>query len=182
MNRRQVLSALAGAGLTAGSLWVLGRDAPSTDEGGEDTETGLPVTVETLDARGSTAGTVNVPRPATPTLVDLFATWCTPCKRQMDALGAVHTDYADRVAFVSVTNERVGATLTTADIRAWWRANGGNWTVGLDPESDLMSTLGASGLPYLAIADADGTVRWTHSGGTDAATLRDALDSVLDSP
>ncbi|WP_248898250.1 TlpA family protein disulfide reductase [Haloplanus halobius] len=175
MNRRRVLTALAGIGLTGGSVWAMQNGLPVGDT------SGLPVTVETIDASGSEAGQKQIPVPGTPTIIDLFATWCAPCKEQMDALSSVYPEYANRVTFVSVTNERVGGTLSKDDIREWWRNHDGNWTVGLDPESDLMSALGAGGLPYLAIVDASGTVRWEHGGVTDVATLRAELDRTLDS-
>lgn len=174
MNRRRVLATLAGLGLTGGSLWAVQRGLPSS------TVTGLPVRVETIDASGSDAGHTRVPVPDTPAVIDLFATWCAPCKEQMESLSAIHPDYEDRVAFVSVTNERVGGTLSRADIRSWWKSHDGDWTVGLDPQSDLMSALGAGGLPYLAIADTSGSIRWEHGGVADAETLRTQLDQVLD--
>lgn len=173
MNRRRVLSLLAALGLTSGSLWVA-RTGLSSGQ-----VSSLPVRVETLDARGSEAGRTYVPVPETPTVIDLFATWCAPCKAQMDELGAVHPEYTDHVAFVSVTNERIGETLSRADIREWWQTHEGNWTIGLDPESELLAALGADGLPYLAITDHTGTVRWRHAGVADASTLRERLERVL---
>jgi len=173
MNRRRVLTALAGAGLTGGSLWAARNGLGSS--AGE----GLPVSVETLAARGSTAGAARVPAAETVTVVDLFATWCPPCREQMPALAETHAEYGDRVAFVSVTNERVGGTLTRDDLREWWRANGGDWTLGLDPESDLLAALGASGIPYLAVLDPSGTVRWTHGGVASAAAIGRAVEAAL---
>jgi thiol-disulfide isomerase/thioredoxin len=174
MNRRRLLSALAGLGLTGGSLFAVSQGLP----GGPET---VSARVETIDARGSDAGRVRVPVPGQPvTVLDLFATWCGPCREQMEALGTVHREYGDRAAFVSVTNERVGGTLTRADIQEWWQRHDGDWTVGLDPESDLMAALGADGLPYLAVVGRSGTVRWAHAGLVDAGTLRDQLDRHLE--
>lgn len=158
-------------------------DSPTTRDGSTTTQeaASFSIRVETMEAQGSQAGHVQVPEPNTPTVIDLFATWCSPCKKQMEALGAVHADYGDRVAFVSVTNERIGGTLSQEDVREWWRKYDGNWTLGLDPESELMSALGANGFPFLAIADASGTIRWKHAGITKEETLRQQLDQVLDS-
>jgi thiol-disulfide isomerase/thioredoxin len=173
MNRRRLLSALAGFGLTGGSLVALRSDVFSG------TGNRLPTRVETLDAPGSSPGKIRVPRTDRPTLVDLFATWCPPCERQMDPLAAVIPEYDDRVAFVSVTNERIGGTLSRSDIARWWERHDGRWPVALDPESVLMSTLGAEGLPYLALVDTDGTVLWAHSGVATERRLRRGLKTSL---
>lgn len=175
MNRRRVLMAFAGLGLTGGSVWAIQNGLPTGET------SSLPVTVDTVDAPGSEAGQTRIPVPDTPTVIDLFATWCAPCKEQMETLSTIYPEYADSVAFVSVTNERVGGTLSKDDIRQWWRSHDGNWTVGLDPESDLMTALGADGLPYLAVADESGTVQWEHGGVADAFTLRTQIDETLDS-
>jgi hypothetical protein len=97
----------------------------------------------------------------------------------MDALGTVHDRYTDRVAFVSVTNERLGGGLTREDLRSWWRNNDGAWTLGHDPEGDLLAALGANGLPYLAVADATGSVVWTHGGVASVETLDAEIAAVL---
>jgi thiol-disulfide isomerase/thioredoxin len=170
--RRRALLALAGVGLTGGSVWVA--------TGGLASDDGLPVTVETMDARGSEAGSLAVPEPGSVTVVDLFATWCSPCVEQMDALAPVQEAYADAddVRFVSVTNERLGGTLTREDVRAWWRENHGNWTLGLDPESRLLSALGAGALPFVAVAAPDGTVTWSESGVAGESTLRSRIEAA----
>lgn len=172
MKRRQVLAALAGLGLTGGSVWAVQKGLPS------DSST-LPITVETIDAQGSEAGRIKVPVRDDPTVVDLFATWCLPCKEQMEVLSSVHPEYDDSVEFVSVTNERVGGSLTKDDIREWWRDHGGRWTVGLDPKSSLMSAFGADSLPYLVVVDSSGEVRWGHGGKFDEDTLRSRMDEAL---
>jgi hypothetical protein len=62
-------------------------------------------------------------------------------------------------------------------IREWWRRNDGQWPLGVDLDSSLMAALRASGLPYIALAAADGTITGRHSDGTTAATLRSSRDS-----
>jgi len=173
MNRRRALAALAGVGLTGGSLWAAssGLLGGTTDD--------LPIRVETLDAPGSEAGATLVPSPERVTVVDLFATWCAPCDEQVDILDSVRGEY-DGVSFVSVTNERPSESLTRADIADWWAENDGAWTVGIDPGSELMAAFGADGLPYVAIVDAEGVVQFEHGGLVDAETLRTELDAVTD--
>ncbi|RLM44055.1 TlpA family protein disulfide reductase [Haloarcula sp. Atlit-47R] len=175
MNRRQVVAAITGLGLSGGSLWVA-QNGLSDIQPRHAKQ--LPVRVETLSARGSSAGETRVPTPGTVTVVDLFATWCAPCDDQLKILDAIRPEYAD-VSFVSVTNERPSENLTRADISEWWNRNGGAWTVGLDPGSELLAAFGADGLPYIAIVDENGIVQFGHSGLADEKTLRDELDALV---
>jgi thiol-disulfide isomerase/thioredoxin len=176
LGRRHLLAGVVGAGLVGAGAVGSGR----IDFGGSGPdERPLPVEVTTIDAAGSAAGTASVPAPGTPTVIDCFATWCSPCIEQMDALGIVHDRYGDRVTFVSVTNERFGGGLDADDVRAWWREHDGRWTLGHDPEGDLLAALGASGLPYLAVTDESGSVVWTHGGVASAKTLDRRISSVV---
>ncbi|ELZ77257.1 thioredoxin [Haloferax gibbonsii ATCC 33959] len=197
MRRRALLSLLAGAGV-AGLAGCLGDG--STPEGSAETTTAtagtgddgtgtasataspdsgdLPLVVDTVEAQGSTAGEARIPADGTPTVLDLFATWCAPCVAQMESLRTLHEEFGDDVAFVSVTNERLGGGLTMDDIRDWWAEHDGNWTVGHDPDSNLMRAVRANGLPYLVVFDADGEVSWTHRGLASEENLRAAVEDV----
>lgn len=177
MRRRGLLAGLASAGV-AGLAGCLGGTSGGSDGSGGAAGDGLAA-VDTLDAPGSTAGEQRVPVAGTPTFVDLFATWCAPCRAQMESLVPVHEAYGDRVAFVSITNERFGGGLTAADVADWWRDHDGAWTVGHDPDSTVMRELRAGGLPYGALFDADGETVWTHRGIASEERLRAEIEAVL---
>jgi len=183
VGRRHLLASVVGLGFVGAGVVGSGVvDVGSVTDTDTDTgqgEENLPVEVTTIDATGSTAGTEQVPASGTPTLVDCFATWCGPCVEQMASLGTVYERYGDEIAFVSVTNERFGGGLDRDDLRAWWRDNDGRWTLGHDPDGELLAALGANGLPYLALTDAAGAVVWTHGGVASVETLDREISSVV---
>jgi len=174
MNRRHLVAGLAGLGLTGGSLWVVrGNTATGSDE--------LSLSVETIDATGSTAGTLSLPVADRPIVIDCFATWCDPCAEQMPTLQTLHDEFGEQVAFVSVTNELIGRGTSKAELRRWWDSHGGSWPVAIDRDGEVLDALGASSIPHLAIVDTTGTIRWTESGGFDTASLREQLAAVTES-
>ncbi|WP_254768522.1 TlpA family protein disulfide reductase [Salinilacihabitans rarus] len=176
MRRRELVAGLAGAGVLAAGGFVAARGVPSPeslgDEGGDegdaesdDADEPLdPLEIETIDARGSEAGSVVVPAPDRPTFVDFFGTWCPPCIEQMPALAEAHERVGDEVLFLSVTTESVGRSITREELAAWWAEHDGNWTVGLDPNVDLAMQCELAGYPWAAAIDADGRLRWADGG------------------
>ncbi len=172
VKRRELIAGVGSLAVVGGAGYVALNGVDLGDDG-------LPLTVQTLDAPGSEAGKRPVPAPGKPTVLDLFATWCVPCSAQMESLTALHEEFGDDVAFISVTNEGFGDNLTADDVRKWWADHDGAWTVGHDPESRLMKVLGAGGLPYLAVFDADGTATWTHRGLASESNLRAQITAVL---
>lgn len=163
-TRRGFLRAggLLAAGGLAGCLGGLaGRGAGAT--GSPDDGAGL--TLETLDVRGSPGEPVAIPAAGTVTLVDFFATWCGPCRQQMETLGTVRDDFGDELFVVSVTTES-----DRAAIRRFWREYDGRWPVALDARGDANLSYAVKGIPTLVLLGADGIERWRHRGlaGIDA--------------
>lgn len=187
MRRRDVLAGLGGAGVvaSAGAVAVFGVPAGNNADG-SDGSSGVvgkqhePYEIETVDAQGSDAGTTTVPASDRPTFVDFFATWCDPCIKQMDALAVAHERVGDEVRFLSVTNEPVGESITRAELAQWWKDNGGNWTIGLDPTSELTTRYWGTPYPTAVAIDASGTVRWRSSGVKTADKLVAGIERALE--
>ncbi|WP_254764825.1 TlpA family protein disulfide reductase [Natrinema marinum] len=190
MRRRELLAGLGGAGIVAGA-GALAATGGNLDTGGSgdgsdaDGSSGLvgkqfdPLEIETVDARGSEAGTVQVPAPGQPTFVDFFATWCTPCEKQMDALADAHARVSDDVVFLSVTNEPFGRSIDASELSTWWREHDGNWTIGLDPTAKLTSRYWASQYPVAVAVDASGTLRWRETGIKTADELVAGIEQAV---
>ncbi len=173
MRRRHLLAGVAGAtALGAGGLsvgpWLSGGDA--TD----------PVAVETLAAPGSEAGTATVPPADRPLVLEFFATTCSVCADQMSTLSTARRRLDASIGFLSVTSEPVGLSVTRDDVREWWRAHDGRWSVGLDDGTALAERYDATRVPTTLVLDADGEVAWRHTGRFDAASLVAAVTEVTD--
>ena len=139
---------------------------------GEAVEGGLPdVTLACLGggpdvALGSLRG---------PMVVSLWASWCTPCRREMPHLQAFHEHYGDQVPVLGVDYQDVRPDAAMALVRH----TGATYPLLADPQSDLD---GASpfpalrGLPFLALVDADGRV--VHQEFTIITSEQELVDLV----
>jgi len=170
MERRTAIGVLAGA-LTLGvGGWALGTHPTGFDEDEH-------VTVETLEAPGSTADTWELPSDR-PLVLTFFATWCGSCSRQMGTLTDAERRVGDEVPFLSVTSELVGRSVSRDDVVEWWRDHDGAWTVGLDDGGELAERFDVAGLPTVAVVDEVGDVTWSTAGTLDADRIVDEARSV----
>lgn len=166
-----VLGVAIGSGLgwlTAGS-----EGAESPDGGGDmlgQTQPGF-----SLPALGGE--TVDAARfDGRPLLVNFWATWCAPCRREMPVLQAA----SEQHKALSV----VGIAMDDAEpVRRFVEEIGVNYTilVGLDEVIETQREWGnaAGAMPYTVLVDADGIIRWRHFGEVTESELAEALGNVL---
>lgn len=105
-----------------------------------------------------------------PTVLNLWASWCLPCRVEMPVLEEVSRQAGDAARFVGIDTEDepdpAAALLLDTGVRYEQRA---------DPDGIARSALRAVGLPATAVYDARGRLVAKKVGAVDAAWLRDAL-------
>jgi thiol-disulfide isomerase/thioredoxin len=103
-------------------------------------------------------------------LVNFFASWCVPCRKEMPAFQAVSAQLGDRVAFIGVNHndDRAGALQLLAD-------TGVRYPTGYDPEGHVAASYGLFGMPSTLFVGADGTLLETHTGEIS----RDQLEQTI---
>jgi thiol-disulfide isomerase/thioredoxin len=155
------------AGCVSGGLGSGGGSSP-TGTGGSD---GAPEEDElrTLDVGGSPGGPMPVLPDGEPALLDFWATWCAPCKPQMEELRAVRAAFPD-VHMLSITNES-----ETAAVRDFWQEYDGTWAVAQDTDLRTNERFGVNRIPTLLVFDADGTEQWRHVGLAAADSIERQL-------
>lgn len=105
-----------------------------------------------------------------PLVVNFWASWCVPCRREMPALEAVADRLEGRVAFVGINH------LDTAGPAAdFQREVGVRYPSGFDPEGNIASAYGVVGLPTTVLIDARGRIMTRHLGGLTESALADLI-------
>ena len=128
-----------------------------------------PLTLRSLDGRPVAL----VSFAGKPTVVNLWATWCPPCRREMPVLQQAQADNPD-VNIVFVNQGEDPQTIAGFLIRHRLTLN----NVLLDPKRLTGAALGHSALPTTLFFDAQGKLADTRIGELSPATLTQRLSSL----
>jgi thiol-disulfide isomerase/thioredoxin len=101
-----------------------------------------------------------------PLVVNLWATWCAPCREEMPVFAEAQRRHPD-IRFLMV-NQGESATIVQ---RYLARENLALQDVFLDPASALGPAVGSRGLPTTLFLDAQGRRVHAHMGALNAAAL-----------
>ena len=159
---------VAAAVLVAVLVGVLGLSACSGDGG--DGASGDPLPEATLIDLG-TGEPASWPEAGTPVVVNLWASWCTPCRKEMPDFEEVSQELGDQVAIVGVTDETdLDAARDAAD------QAGVTYPLLVDEGQTVLVDLEVTGLPGTVFVDADGQVVGRHLGAMTADDLRGEIE------
>ncbi|MFD0963461.1 TlpA family protein disulfide reductase [Pseudofulvibacter geojedonensis] len=100
-------------------------------------------------------------------VISLWATWCVPCKNELDAISDVYEDWQDETDItlyaVSVDDSR-----TVKRVKPLVNGKGWEYEVLLDTNNDLKRELGAATVPLTLIVK-NNKILYRHSGYTAGA-------------
>jgi peroxiredoxin len=126
------------------------------DEGGK-----LPsATVKKCD--GTKTNTNTFSNNGKPMIISFWATWCKPCKKELDA---IHENYADlvketgvKLIAISIDDARsCGKVVTDVMAKGW------EYDVYIDENQDFKRAMNVNNVPHTFLVDGNGHIVWSHN-------------------
>ena len=111
-------------------------------------------------------------------LVNLWATWCEPCLREMPSLERLQSRLGERIAVLAVSEDRGGDKTVEPFIA---KLGLKSVKIYIDPKSEVGHAFGARGLPTSFLIDREGKVLGRVEGAAewDSPKILGVLEPLL---
>ncbi len=109
-----------------------------------------------------------------PVVINFWASWCVPCRKEMPHFEAAHQRFGDRVAFLGV-NHQDGRT----PARDLLRQTGVTYPSGSDPEGKVASDYRLRGMPSTVFVSSGGQIVASRTGEMSRSQLDDMIEKHL---
>lgn len=114
-----------------------------------------------------------------PIVINFWATWCPPCKRELPDFDKLCTEYGDKVVFMMV-NLTDGRRDTVDGTKKFISKNGYTFPVYFDTEYNGADAYNVSSIPQTTFIDANGNVYTTRIGAMNETVLRSYINALLE--
>jgi len=109
-----------------------------------------------------------------PAVVNVWASWCLPCRAEAPLLNEAFAVYGDRIEFIGVDVQD-----TQAGAKAFLDEFGLGFQHFFDPERSVARHYGGIGTPITFFFESGGHLAQTHNGVIDERTLALHIDELL---
>ena len=87
-------------------------------------------------------------------ILDLWATWCPPCRETIPELNALAAKFKKDVVVIGLSNEKPEV------VKAFMAKTKMAYPVAVDTKGTTSNAIGVQGIPHVLVLSPDGVVRW----------------------
>jgi len=122
------------------------------------------VNVKTLD--GGNMNITALENDGNPIVISFWATWCKPCKKELNNISEVYEDWQDETG-VKLVAISIDDTRSMKKVMPYVNASDWDYEVYLDPNGDLKRAMGVSTVPHTFLLNDKNEIVWQHKGYVD---------------
>lgn len=118
--------------------------------------------VSLKDVNGESVNTSELSNDGKPIIISFWATWCAPCKKELNAINDLYIDWQDetgvKLVAVSVDDERTkNRVVPYVDSKSW------EYEILMDPNGEFKRAMGVNNVPHTFVIDGNGNIVYSHN-------------------
>lgn len=113
------------------------------------------------------------------TLINFWATYCVPCRKEMKHLNRINESYQKQG--VQVIGVSIDDSRTVGRVKSIVKSQKINYTILLDTEKILYKNFNTNAMPFSILVNADGQIIWEHTGYIpgDEVKMEEAIKKAI---
>lgn len=118
------------------------------------------VNVKTL--QGKTINTSTFKNDGKPMVISFWATWCSPCKKELNNIAEVYEDWQDETG-VKLIAVSIDDARNKHKVKPYVDSKGWEYDVYIDANQDLKRAMNVNNVPYIFLVDGNGKIVYEHN-------------------
>lgn len=117
--------------------------------------------VELKSLDGKTVNSSTFSNDGKPIIICFWATWCSPCKKELNTIAEVYSDWQKETGVKLITIS-IDDSKSSANVAPYVNSKGWEYESYLDVNSDFKRAMNVNNPPHTFIVDGSGNIVWQH--------------------
>ena len=118
--------------------------------------------VNIKDMEGNSLNFSKISNNGKPIIISFWATWCKPCKAELNTIAEEYDDWVDETG-VKLVAVSIDDARSSSRVEPYVNAQGWEYLVLMDPNSDLRRAMGVNNVPHTFLVNGAGKIVWDHN-------------------
>ena len=118
--------------------------------------------IKLKDVTGNSVNLSEISNNGNPIIISFWATWCKPCKAELNAIAEEFEDWVDETG-VKLIAISIDDARSSSRVEPYVNAMGWEYTVLMDPNGDMKRAMNVNNVPHTFLLNGDKKIVWDHN-------------------